>query len=53
MKKLDWYAYLKLPKTSKESFIGVLLNKDNVAVCYEAGEERKYKLALKRKEKQV
>lgn len=53
MRKLDWYAYLKLPKTSKESFVGVLVNKDNIATCYEAGEEKKYKAALKRKEKEL
>lgn len=53
MRKLDWYAYLKLPKTSKEAFVGVIVNKNNVATCYEAGEEKKYKTALRKKEKEL
>lgn len=50
MRTMNWYSYLKLGKNQKSAFIGVILDKENNAICYEKGEERKYKNALKKKE---
>jgi len=50
MKKFNWYSYLRLGESQKKSFIGVILDKNNQAICFEKGEERKYKNALRKKE---
>ena len=52
MVKIPYHKYALMPKHQKESFVGIILQKDNSAICYQAGEEKKYKRALKKKEKQ-
>jgi|LakMenEpi03Aug12_release.lakeMendotaPanAssembly.Ray.scaffolds.fasta_scaffold4284747_2 hypothetical protein len=52
MRKIKWFDFLKLPKETRKSFIGFLVDKNNIATCYEVGEERKYQNALKKIEKE-
>ncbi len=53
MEKYDWYEYLKVSKEKKDEFIGVIIGTDNVVKAYSKGEERKYKIALKKHEQEV
>lgn len=52
MRVMKWYKYRNLPENSKQIFVGVVLNKENDVFCYEAGEEKKYKSALRKQKKE-
>lgn len=52
MRKFKWHDYLRLNPSIKASFIGVVVDKNNNAMCYEPGEEKKYKAAVTRKKKE-
>jgi hypothetical protein len=51
MKKIKWSDFLRLKRDIKEQFIGFVVDKNNVATCYESGEEKKYQVALKKAQK--
>lgn len=51
MEKLgDWYQWLNLPKEKKSSYIGIVIDDKNIVHAYAAGEEKKYKAALKKQQ---
>lgn len=52
MRKIKWNDFLRLTKETRNSFIGFLVDKNNIATCYEAGEEKKYQNALKKIERE-
>lgn len=59
MQKENWYSLA--PTLSKQEdgtydskfgiIIGYVVDKDNIATCYQAGEERKYKAAVTKAKK--
>ncbi len=53
MEKIEWYQFQKLSKEKRDSFIGIVTDDKNIVHAYTAGEERKFKTALKKiKDKQ-
>ena len=49
---IPYHKYVVMPKHQRETFVGIILQQDNSAICYQTGEEKKYQRALKKKEKQ-
>lgn len=48
MEKFNWYEYNRLSKDQKSRFIGAVTDSKNITYAFVAGEEKKYKAALKK-----